>query len=207
MALILGDIMSDQFLSLAETRRSIYALGKEISLSEDEIIHLIKQAVKQAPSAFNSQSSRILILLGNEHIKFWELTRTQLKKIVPEARFQATSDKLDSFSQAAGSVLFFEDQNVVQTLQQQFPSYADNFPVWSEHSTGIAQYAVWLALAEKGIGANLQHYNPLVDEEVRKQWSVPNSWTLRAQMNFGAILQPAGEKTYIDDNERFIIAQ
>ncbi|WP_241618651.1 nitroreductase family protein [Rosenbergiella epipactidis] len=199
--------MSDQFLSLAETRRSIYALGKEIPLSEDEVIHLIKQAVKQAPSAFNSQSSRILILLGNEHIKFWELTRTQLKKIVPEARFQATSDKLDSFSQAAGSVLFFEDQNVVHTLQQQFPSYADNFPVWSEHSTGIAQYAVWLALAEKGIGANLQHYNPLVDEEVRKQWSVPNSWTLRAQMNFGAILQPAGEKTYIDDNERFIIAQ
>lgn len=207
MALILGDIMSDQFLSLAETRRSIYALGKEIPLSEDEVIHLIKQAVKQAPSAFNSQSSRILILLGNEHIKFWELTRTQLKKIVPEARFQATSDKLDSFSQAAGSVLFFEDQNVVHTLQQQFPSYADNFPAWSEHSTGIAQYAVWLALAEKGIGANLQHYNPLVDEEVRKQWSVPNSWTLRAQMNFGAILQPAGEKTYIDDNERFIIAQ
>ncbi|MCL9669440.1 nitroreductase family protein [Rosenbergiella epipactidis] len=199
--------MSDQFLSLAETRRSIYALRKEIPLSEDEVIHLIKQAVKQAPSAFNSQSSRILILLGNEHIKFWELTRTQLKKIVPEARFQATSDKLDSFSQAAGSVLFFEDQDVVQTLQQQFPSYADNFPVWSEHSTGIAQYAVWLALAEKGIGANLQHYNPLVDEEVRKQWSVPNSWTLRAQMNFGAILQPAGEKTYIDDNERFIIAQ
>ncbi len=48
--------MSDQFLSLAETRRSIYALGKEIPLSEDEVIHLIKQAVKQAPSAFNSQS-------------------------------------------------------------------------------------------------------------------------------------------------------
>lgn len=199
--------MSDQFLSLAEKRRSIYALGKEIPLSEDEVIHLIKQAVKQAPSAFNSQSSRIVILLGNEHAKFWELTRTQLKKIVPDARFQATSDKLDSFSQAAGSVLFFEDQNVVQTLQQQFPSYADNFPVWSEHSTGIAQYAVWMTLAEKGIGANLQHYNPLIDEEVRKQWSVPISWTLRAQMNFGAILQPAGEKTYIDDNERFIIAQ
>ncbi|WP_241627453.1 nitroreductase family protein [Rosenbergiella epipactidis] len=199
--------MSDQFLSLAETRRSIYALGKEIPLSENEVIHLIKQAVKLAPSAFNSQSSRILILLGNEHIKFWELTRTQLKKIVPAEKFQGTSDKLDSFSNAAGSVLFFEDQEVVKTLQEQFPSYADNFPVWSEHSTGIAQYAVWLALAEKGIGANLQHYNPIVDEDVKTEWKVPSSWTLRAQMNFGSILQPAGEKTYIDDNERFIIAQ
>ena len=199
--------MSEQFLSLAKKRRSIYALGKDISLSEDEVVSLIKESVKQAPSAFNSQSSRILILLGNEHIKFWEITRSQLKKIVPEEKFQATSDKLESFANAAGSVLFFEDQNVVKTLQEQFPSYADNFPVWSEHSTGIAQYAVWLALAEKDIGANLQHYNPLVDEEVRKEWNVPSSWTLRAQMNFGSILQPAGEKTYIDDGERFIIAK
>lgn len=199
--------MSEQFLSLAKKRRSIYALGKDISLSEDEVVSLIKKAVKQAPSAFNSQSSRVLILLGNEHTKFWEITRAQLKKIVPEEKFQATSDKLESFANAAGSVLFFEDQNVVKTLQEQFPSYADNFPVWSEHSTGIAQYAVWLALAEKDIGANLQHYNPLVDEEVRKEWNVPSSWTLRAQMNFGSILQPAGEKTHIDDNERFIIAK
>ena len=199
--------MSEQFLSLAKKRRSIYALGKDISLSEDELVSLIKESVKQAPSAFNSQSSRVLILLGNEHTKFWDITRAQLKKIVPEDKFQATSDKLESFANAAGSVLFFEDQNVVKTLQEQFPSYADNFPVWSEHSTGIAQYAVWLALAEKDIGANLQHYNPLVDEEVRKEWNVPSSWTLRAQMNFGSILQPAGEKTYIDDNERFIIAK
>ncbi|WP_241603092.1 nitroreductase family protein [Rosenbergiella nectarea] len=199
--------MSDPFLSLAKKRRSIYALGKDIPLSEDEVISLIKDAVKQAPSAFNSQSSRIIILLGKEHTKLWELTRAQLKRIVPEEKFQGTSDKLDSFSNAAGSVLFFEDQEVVKTLQEQFPSYADNFPVWSEHSTGIAQYAVWLALTEKGIGANLQHYNPIIDEDVKREWKVPSSWTLRAQMNFGSILQPAGEKTYIDDEKRFIIAK
>lgn len=199
--------MSDHFLSLAEKRRTIYALGKDIPLSDDEVISLIKDAVKQAPSAFNSQSSRIVILLGKEHVRFWELTRQQLKKIVPAEKFQGTSDKLDSFSNATGSVLFFEDQEVVKTLQEQFPSYADNFPVWSEHSTGIAQYAVWLALAEKGVGANLQHYNPLIDEDVRTEWNVPATWTLRAQMNFGSILQPAGEKTYIDDNERFIIVK
>ena len=199
--------MSVHFSSLAKKRRSIYALGKDITVSEDEIVNIIKDAVKQAPSAFNSQSSRIIILLGKEHIRFWDLTRAQLKKIVPAEKFQGTSDKLDSFSNAAGSVLFFEDQEVVKTLQEQFPSYADNFPVWSEHSTGIAQYAVWLALAEKGIGANLQHYNPIVDEDVKREWKVPSSWTLRAQMNFGSILQPAGEKTYIDDEKRFIIAK
>lgn len=199
--------MSDNFLSLATKRRTIYALGKDIHLPEEDIISIIQDAVKQAPSAFNSQSSRLLILLGEEHQRFWQLTREQLSKLVPAENFQATSDKLDGFAAAAGSVLFFEDQEVVQSLQAQFPSYADNFPVWSEHSTGIAQYAVWLALAEKDIGANLQHYNPLVDQDVHATWNVPAYWKLRAQMNFGSILAPAGEKTYIEDDERFIIAK
>ncbi len=202
-----GYIMSDHFLSLAKKRRTIYALGKDIQVPEAEIISTIKDAVKQAPSAFNSQSSRVVILLGKEHTRFWELTREQLKKIVPAEKFQGTSDKVDGFAAAAGSVLFFEDQEVVKTLQAQFAAYADNFPVWSEQSTGIAQYAVWLALAEKGIGANLQHYNPLVDDDVRAAWSVPESWKLRAHMNFGSVVSPAGEKTYIDDDRRFIIAK
>ncbi len=199
--------MSEDFLSLAKQRRTIYALGKTLPIAEDQVINLIKEAVKQAPSAFNSQSSRILILLGEEHNKLWELTREQLRKRVPAENFQATSDKIDGFAAAAGSVLFFEDQEVVKTLQAQFAAYAEHFPAWSEHSTGIAQYAVWVALAEQGIGANLQHYNPLIDEDVQRTWNVPASWKLRGQLNFGAINAPAGEKTYIDDDKRFIIAK
>ena len=199
--------MSQGFNELAEKRRTIYALGPALPLPEDEVVSLIQTAIKNAPSAFNSQSSRALILLGEEHKKFWSLTAEQLKKRVPADVFANTEKKLAGFAAAAGSVLFFEDQQVVAGLQQQFPSYADNFPVWSEHSTGIAQYAVWLALAEKGIGANLQHYNPLVDEDVQKAWNIPASWKLRAQMNFGSIEAPAGDKTYIPDSERFIIAR
>ncbi len=199
--------MSAQFLPLATRRRTIYALGNELPVSENDLIEIIKNAVKQAPSAFNSQTSRVLILLGSQHQRFWELTREQLRKIVPEANFAGTSAKIDGFAAAAGSALFFEDQTVVKNLQQQFASYAEHFPVWSEQASGIAQYAVWLALSEKGIGANLQHYNPLIDEDVRREWHIPASWTLRAQMNFGAILAPAGEKTYMDDDQRFIIAR
>ncbi|MFS2225885.1 nitroreductase family protein [Pantoea sp. B65] len=198
--------MSEGFLSIAKQRRTIYALGKELPVSQDKVIEIIKEAVRQAPSAFNSQSSRVLILLGSGHNTFWQLAREQLRKIVPAENFQSTSDKLDGFAAAAGSVLFFEDQEVVKNLQEQFAAYADNFPVWSEHSTGIAQYAVWLALAEQGIGANLQHYNPLVDADVQRTWNIPASWKLRAHMNFGSITAPAGEKSYIEDDKRFIIA-
>ena len=199
--------MPENSLALAKQRRTIYALGKDLPLPDDDVIQTIQDAIKQAPSAFNSQSSRALILLGNEHNKFWELVREQLRKIVPAESFHATSDKLDGFAAAAGSVLFFEDQDVVTGLQEQFAAYADNFPIWSEHSSGIAQYAVWLALAEKGIGANLQHYNPLVDEDVQRTWNIPASWKLRAHMNFGSIIAPAGDKAYMDDAKRFIVAK
>lgn len=199
--------MSDNYLSLATQRRTIYALGKDLPLAEDTVVQLIQDAIRQAPSAFNSQSSRALILLGNEHNKFWELVREQLRKIVPAESFHATSDKIDGFAAAAGSVLFFEDQNVVTGLQEQFAAYADNFPIWSEHSSGIAQYAVWLALAEKGIGANLQHYNPLIDSDVQQTWNIPANWKLRAHMNFGSVQAPAGDKSFMDDDKRFIVAK
>lgn len=66
-------------------------------------------------------------------------------------------------------------------LQEQFPLYADNFPIWSEQGHGIALYATWLALAEKNIGMNVQHYNPLVDAQLAEKYDIPANWKLRAQ--------------------------
>ena len=64
-----------------------------------------------------------------------------------------------------------------------------------------------MAVGVKGDGGNLQDYDPLVDEDGQEAWNIPASWKLRAQMNFGAIEAPAGEKTYIPDSERFIVAR
>lgn len=89
---------------------------------------------------------------------------------MPEQAFAATEQKIDSFAAGAGSILFFEDMAVVKGLQEQFPLYADNFPIWSEQASGIAQFAVWTALAQENVGASLQHYNPLIDTQVQKEW-------------------------------------
>ena len=86
---------------------------------------------------------------------------------------------------------------VVEDLQSRFPLYRDNFPRWSEQASGMLQYVVWTSLAEQNIGASLQHYNPLIDEKVREEWRLPQSWRLRAQMPFGSIEASAGEKTYL----------
>lgn len=197
--------MSNAFLQAITVRRTIYAIGHHLPISEDSVTEIITTAVKHSPSSFNSQSSRVVILFGEQHHALWNIVKQQLQKIVPAEAFGATEKKLASFAAGAGTVLFFEDTAVIDALQKQFALYADNFPVWSEHSTGIAQFAVWSALAQENIGASLQHYNPLIDDDVKAHWALPASWRLRAQMPFGSIEQPAGEKTFIDDRERFRI--
>lgn len=187
----------------AETRRSVYALNKNLPLPAGEVAAIIEHAVKHTPSSFNSQSTRVVVLFGAEHEKLWRFAEDALRAVVPAEQFEPTAQKLAMFKAAAGSVLFFEDQDVVKGLQAQFPLYADNFPVWAEHSDAMHQYAVWTTLAAAGIGANLQHYNPLIDAAVAREWNIPASWTLRAELVFGGIAAAASEKAYAPLEGRF----
>ncbi len=191
------------FLNSIKARRTIYAIGKNVTVDQAKIEETIREAVKQSPSAFNSQTSRVVTLYGESHTNFWNIVRETLRKIVPAEAFEGTNQKIDSFSAGFGTALFYEDQDVVKGLQEQFALYADNFPVWSEHSSAIAQFATWTALSEIGIGASLQHYNPIVDAEVAETYDIPANWKLRAQLVFGSIEAPAGDKPFIDDAARF----
>ena len=191
------------FLGHIKQRRTIYAVGKNVALTPEQIESVIKEAVNLSPSAFNSQTSRIVTLFGESHLQFWNIVRETLRKIVPEAAFEGTNTKINSFAAGYGTVLFYEDQDVVKSLQEQFALYADNFPVWSEHSSAIAQFAVWTALSEQNIGASLQHYNPIVDAEIAEIFDIPANWKLRAQLVFGSIEAPAGEKTFMAEADRF----
>ena len=191
------------FLGHIKQRRTIYAVGKNVALTPEQIESVIKEAVNHSPSAFNSQTSRIVTLFGESHLQFWNIVRETLRKIVPEAAFEGTNTKINSFAAGYGTVLFYEDQDVVKSLQEQFALYADNFPVWSEHSSAIAQFAVWTVLSEQNIGASLQHYNPIVDAEIAEIFDIPANWKLRAQLVFGSIEAPAGEKTFMAEADRF----
>ena len=194
--------MNQQFINAIRKRRSHYSLGRNVNLSNDDIRALITDVMKNTPSAFHSQSSRAVILFGNESVEFWRLIELELRKLVPAENFKPTEDKMKSFAAGVGTILFFEDQDVVNQLQEQFPLYAENFPTWSEHANGMAQFSVWTALANANIGASLQHYNPFADATIAKRWNIPSNWLLRAQMPFGSIEGDAQEKTFIQDEER-----
>jgi len=87
-------------------------------------------------------------------------------------------------------------------MQEKYPIYHDKFPQWAAHSDGIVQHIVWTALAMEGLGANLQHYNPLIDKDVHKYWNVPEDWELSGQMVFGTPAGEAPEKILGDLNEQ-----
>lgn len=195
--------MSNALIEAIEKRRTQYALGKNITQEQEEITALVEQAVKLSPSAFNSQSSRVVILFNQQSEKFWHIVMNELRTIVPADKFAPTEAKINGFAAGIGTILFYEDQQTIAGLQQQYPSYAEQFPIWSEQGSGIAQFAVWTALANAGIGASLQHYNPLPDAAAAKEWQIPGSWKLRAMMPFGSNEAPFPEKTFIDDTERF----
>lgn len=167
-------------------RRSFYLLTNQSPVSNREIEEIIGKAVRYVPSAFNSQSTRVVLLLGAEHAKLWQIVKETLRKIVAGPAFVRTEEKIDrSFASGYGTVLFFEDDSVVRELQAAYPAYRDNFPGWSLQTSAMHQLAVWTMLEEAGFGASLQHYNPLIDESVRQNWQLPDSWRLIAEMPFG----------------------
>lgn len=196
--------MNSQFNSLAANRRSIYALGDNLSQTPEEIFDLVKQTIKNSPTAFNSQTVRAVVLFGKSSDKVWKIVEDALRKIAksPDA-FEQTKSKIDSFKAGYGTILYFTDTTIVHQLENDYPSYAANFANWAEQGLGGAQQAVWTALAEQGIGASLQHYNPLIDDAIHQVFNLPADWQLRAEMPFGSIEAPAGEKAQLDDEEMF----
>lgn len=189
------------FQEAVRNRRTNYALGREIGVLPSQIIAAVESMTKEVPSSFNMQSARVIVAMGEHHEKIWHITKETLRKIVPAEKFAPTEAKIDGFAAAYGTILFFDETATVMHMQQQFAAYAENFPIWAQQSNGMLQFAIWTALTNMGLGVNLQHYNPLIDDEVKQAFQVPDSWKLIAQMPFGAPIEPpkAIEKIAIEE--------
>ncbi len=198
-----GAIMERTFSEALKHRRTYYSISNHSPILDQEIECIVNTAVRNVPSAFNSQTTRVVLLLGESHKKLWQIVKDTLKKIVPEEAFVKTEEKIDhSFACGYGTVLFFEDQLIVKELQKAFPAYQDKFPEWSLQTSGMHQFVIWTMLEDAGLGASLQHYNPLIDDEVRRTWHLPEHWHLIAEMPFGTPVQGPGEKEYLPLEDR-----
>ena len=195
--------MDTSFWKALEARRSVYGFSSERPVGLDEIVKIAENALTVVPSSFNSQSTRIVVLFGDHHRKLWDIVLDALRKVTDDQQFARSEAKVrGDFQTGYGTILFFEDEAVVKGLQEQFGLYADKFPVYSDNTAGMHQLAVWTALAQKGLGASLQHYHPLINDAVRKEWNLPASWKLTAQMPFGKPLHAPGPKEHEPVSDR-----
>lgn len=95
-----GFLIMRSFKEAVVNRRTNYALGKQVEVLPAEIIEIVEKMVKEVPSAFNMQSARVVVALGANHDKIWNITKNILKKIVPAENFAATEEKINGFAGA-----------------------------------------------------------------------------------------------------------
>ena len=158
-------------------------------------IRAVTRAAELVPDAFNMRSQRVAVALGARQDALWDA-------VYDAFGGKVAREKIDGFQAAAGTVLYFTDRETVEALQAQYALYAANFPVWASQANGMLQLAVWSALRDLGLGANLQHYNPVIDDAVRALLGVPETWQLVAQMPFGNIVEAPGPKAGEDIAKR-----
>ncbi|KAF1931674.1 nitroreductase family protein [Didymella exigua CBS 183.55] len=188
--------LTKSVIEAIKDRRSYYQLNKEAPISDKKIQELVEQAILHVPSSFNSQSTRLVVLLNKDHEQFWDYVIEVLKPLTPEDKFDGTKQKISGFRAAYGTVLFYEAPEPVEKLRKSFPMYAHHFGDWSEHTSAMHQFALWVALEAEGFGANLQHYNPIIDQKAAEHWSIPLEWKLRSQLVFGGRAGEPGEKKF-----------
>lgn len=178
-----------------EKRRSYYKIKKELPVDASKVIDTIQRLTELVPDAFNMKSSRVVVALGDKQDLLWD-------SIYDVFDGKVSRTKIDSFKAGAGTVLYFYDQDVVKGLQEKFPLYAENFPGWALQSSAMLQISIWTGLRELGIGASLQHYNPVIDEKIHEMFDLPESYLLIAQMPFGGIVEEPAAKEPEDISQR-----
>ena len=131
---------SDVFLDAIKTRRSYYGLSHHSTISDQRLVGIVNQAVLHTPSSFNSQTTRVLVLLGTEHRHLWrEIVTPAVKAVAPESAWETTEKKLEGFYKAHGTVIIFlskihssspreekkENKNLISRLLN-LPSYSSS---------------------------------------------------------------------------------
>ena len=115
-----------------DARRTIYNLGNDLPVAPQAIVNMAERVLLHTPSAFNSQSSRLIVVFGEQHKQVWDIAEDKLRQEVGDGDFSSSKKKMDGFRAAAGTVLFYEDKKVIKSMQDKFALYADRFPTWAQ---------------------------------------------------------------------------
>jgi predicted oxidoreductase (fatty acid repression mutant protein) len=105
--------MSSALINLAKNRRTIYKLGKESPVPDSKIEELVNAAILHVPSSFNTQSTRLVVLLHGQHDRLWDIAIEAFEGLVKAGKIsqeiweKQTLPKLLGFKGAYGTVRSF----------------------------------------------------------------------------------------------------
>jgi len=96
------------FTDAVVARRSIYMLDKNLPISDSRVKELVDTAMKHVPSSFDSQTTRLVVLLHAEHDQFWDFVWEALQPhLRDESKKAASKGRIDGFRNAFGTVSVF----------------------------------------------------------------------------------------------------
>ncbi len=103
-------------------RRSCYTLTNTSTIpsSQKSLISLVHDCLNEVPSPFNSQTTRMTLLLGSAHSKLWsDIVASALMNKIGKERYDGggTGKKIEGFAEAYGTVLFWDDPHAVEGLK------------------------------------------------------------------------------------------
>lgn len=73
---------SDAVIKAVQERRTIYQLGKNSPVPDSKIEELVNTAILNVPSSFNTQSTRLVVLLHKEHDRLWDVVIDTMGNLV-----------------------------------------------------------------------------------------------------------------------------
>lgn len=161
---------TNTFVELAKARRTIYQLGNKSPVPDSKIEELVNSAILNVPSSFNTQSTRLVVLLHDEHKRLWDIGISVFQDMVkagtiPKEMWEKqTLPKLQGFQAGVGTVccpesravrcgfverfvltiggqiLFYEDPAHIKPFSEKFALFKDKFEPWADHSNAMHQY-------------------------------------------------------------------
>ena len=192
-------------MDVIEKRRSNYDLGNNLEISKKDLINLLRKIIYYAPSPFNVQSSKIVLLNKKSHHLLWTTVVEEfLKKNNNGDLLDSDKARIKREDKAYGTILFYKDEQVIEENKKKLDAYEQKeLNNWCLEESAMLQMNVWNELRLKNIGAHLVHFDN-IDEEISVTFDIDKKYKLVAMMVFGSIVQEAAVKPKKDIDKRFI---
>ena len=192
-------------MDVIEKRRSNYDLGNNLEISKKDLINLLRKIIYYAPSPFNVQSSKIVLLNKKSHHLLWTTVVEEfLKKNNNGDLLDSDKARIKREDKAYGTILFYKDERVIEEFKEKLDAYEQkSLDSWCIEESAMLQMNIWNELRLRNIGAHIVHFDD-IDEEVSVAFDIDKNYKLVAMMVFGNIIQEAAVKPKKDIDKRCI---